>query len=457
MTVNGEHFWGRKHLIDEIGRGANTPQPTSFSLVGARLSGKSALLRQLVSAPDLLSSSTPAIKTSNSDQTDLRLTVLLLDCAWLNSQFNLIEPVQAALRQQLSQANYVSLDWARMQASDHLFQQLWQLALQLQPLHVRLVILLDNFEALWNNGSPQTHADNALCRLTSLASLVLTTSAPLYELEERLGGALAVGATTHLFLGLLEADAVQQWLAYYQQIHPGLNTFVGLLPEMTGGHPFLLRRLGESLAEIQQMLGPGQPLRSQHGSLLRLRLAEYGHPLFVAFWNSLMSLPLARQGVTLGLLERLTRGPLAPDQITREQLPALNWLINQATIRYGVARDGYTYQLFSPLFAEFVLNRRTQQITETGEATVQPINNTEEAIYEQLTKMEAMLLRYFERHSHRLITMEQLLTDVWKRSDASTRRVQEAIRRLRLQLEQYPNIGSIENERGRGYRFIPAP
>jgi DNA-binding response OmpR family regulator len=71
--------------------------------------------------------------------------------------------------------------------------------------------------------------------------------------------------------------------------------------------------------------------------------------------------------------------------------------------------------------------------------------------------MEATLLRYFLNHSQSVVSTDQLLTEVWKRPDSSTRRVQEAIRRLRLQLEQQtPFIGIIENERGRGYRFIPA-
>ena len=272
---------------------------------------------------------------------------------------------------------------------------------------------------------------------------------------------MRLGAATQLFLGLLEADAVQQWLADYVQNYPGLSAFAALLPDMTGGHPFLLRKLGDSLAEVQQMLAPGQPWRSQHAPLLRLRLAEYGYPLFVALWRTLEQLPPGRQTLIFGLLARLARAPLPPEQITPEQVPALNWLINQATIRYGITRDSYTFQLFSPLFAEFVLSRRTLPITGLEELAVPQANNgptpnAEEAIYEQLTKMEAILLRYFERHSQKLIPMEQLLTDVWKRSDTSTRRVQEAIRRLRLQLEQNPAIGMIENERGRGYRFIPA-
>ncbi len=76
---------------------------------------------------------------------------------------------------------------------------------------------------------------------------------------------------------------------------------------------------------------------------------------------------------------------------------------------------------------------------------------------DQFTKIEASLLRYFQAHQNETIPPEQLLTDVWKRPTSTNRRVQEAIRRLRLQLETMtPPLGVIENDRGRGYRFIPA-
>ena len=76
---------------------------------------------------------------------------------------------------------------------------------------------------------------------------------------------------------------------------------------------------------------------------------------------------------------------------------------------------------------------------------------------DQFTKIEASLLRYFQAHQNETVSTEQLLTEVWKRPDATNRRVQEAIRRLRLHLETAnPPIGAIENDRGRGYRFTPA-
>ena len=117
-----------------------------------------------------------------------------------------------------------------------------------------------------------------------------------------------------------------------------------------------------------------------------------------------------------------------------------------------------SYELFSPLFGEFMSTKLS--ITPARQASARtPIaaGELEAPIYEHLTKMEATLLRYFLQHSQSVVSTDQLLTEVWKRPDSSTRRVQEAIRRLRLQLEQQtPAIGIIENERGRGYRFIPA-
>ncbi len=67
------------------------------------------------------------------------------------------------------------------------------------------------------------------------------------------------------------------------------------------------------------------------------------------------------------------------------------------------------------------------------------------------------LLDYLRTRSDRVVSLEELLGQVWDLpvDSTSTRRVQEAVRRLRLRLEALsPPIGRIENERGRGYRFV---
>jgi DNA-binding response OmpR family regulator len=139
--------------------------------------------------------------------------------------------------------------------------------------------------------------------------------------------------------------------------------------------------------------------------------------------------------------------------VAREEIPALNWLINQCMVVAGPQG----YQLFSPLLADFLANRLAN-VTSALPAKRAVPPPLDEGIYEQLSKTERGLLYYFQTHPNTIIAPEQLLADVWKRPDASPRRVQEAIRRLRLQLEVAdPPIGNVENERGRGYRFIPAP
>ena len=145
--------------------------------------------------------------------------------------------------------------------------------------------------------------------------------------------------------------------------------------------------------------------------------------------------------------------------MAREQISTMNWLINQAM----VVCDAQGYALFSPVFTEFLANR----LAETPIPAAAPVPPSiappvpplppDAPIFEQLTKTESALLRYFQNHAHTIISPEELLAEVWKRPDASPRRVQEAIRRLRLELEEaVPPVGTIENERGQGYRFVPA-
>ena len=150
-----------------------------------------------------------------------------------------------------------------------------------------------------------------------------------------------------------------------------------------------------------------------------------------------------------------------------EQTSALNWLINQAVVTCCNTPAQSGYQLFTPLFTEFLARRLEQsERTAAEEAGTSAYAAPAHAAgagpgpsgmdLDQFTKIEASLLRYFQTHQNETVSTQQLLADVWKRPDATDRRVQEAIRRLRLHLDTAnPPIGAIENDRGRGYRFTP--
>jgi hypothetical protein len=224
------------------------------------------------------------------------------------------------------------------------------------------------------------------------------------------------------------------------------------LLEMVGGHPFLLARSNEVLLEIQSPLPEDAAIDVEHLSLMRLRLYEQGRPLFEMLWRKLKETSIE---TVLPLVKHLAATPVAIDQIQIDQTSALNWLINYA----AVTHDGNVYHLFSPLFQDFLgdqlgLEKRATAIW-PATAAITPDSAT--SIFDSLAPKEAELLRYFQAHSYTVLPVEQLLADVWHQPEASPRRVQEAIRRLRNRLNKWsPPIGVIENERGVGYRYVPA-
>jgi hypothetical protein len=285
-------------------------------------------------------------------------------------------------------------------------------------------------------------------------ALLVATEQPLHDLDRELAASPLFNVMTQLFLGLLDAAATQEWLTAYATGAPLVTTLKDDLLELTGMHPFLLRKLGDILTELSQLFpaGAAMPPTAQF-PLLRLRLAEHGRLLFETAWKRLQRLsPRLRPESVDYLLRRLLAGTLPLTDIPLEHAAALNWMINQAIVTCCVQPKQNGYQFFTPLFAEFVA-RRMQPPTETRSAPL-PAGAPD---LDQFTKTEAALLRYFQAHQNETVTVDQLLVEVWRRPDATNRRVQEAIRRLRLQLEESdPSLGTIENDRGRGYRFIPA-
>lgn len=75
----------------------------------------------------------------------------------------------------------------------------------------------------------------------------------------------------------------------------------------------------------------------------------------------------------------------------------------------------------------------------------------------RLTLMEADLLRYFFKNSHRVISRKQILDEVWGlREDTDTRAIDNFIVRLRRYLEDDPaHPKRLLTVRGVGYRFEP--
>lgn len=448
MSADKDPFFGRRTIVERLTASTQAEPPTGFIIVGARMTGKSALLRHLTSQFQ-----TMARPARSLSALPIQVAPVYLDCGLFDEPSELWSLLYTAAVQQAQPADE---SLALNQSSPtHWRHSLLALIQSQRQRGQRIILLLDNVDHLLASDPDALEICTVLSLLNSLVPLVLTAQKPFYDVNRSIAGSRLIGETTQLFLGLLEAEAAERWLAYQLRGSEMAEDVRSSLLASTGRHPYLLHKVGECLAEMEPALPPDRIWRAEHLPFLRLRLAEHGRPLFLAQLELLSNLPdtVAAAGVTL-LVERLRQGPLPPDKTPGEWLPALNWLINQALVAYCQGECGPAYTLFSPLLLDFL--DHTWPAT-SGVAIPSPTSAVNPAVYQDLTKIEATLLRYFEQHSQTLVSTDQLLVDVWRRPNASTRRVQEAIRRLRIQLgQQTPPVGEIKNERGRGYRFVPA-
>jgi hypothetical protein len=436
-------FFGRKKILEDLVQGLLAPhQPLDFSLVGPKMIGKSRLLKYLASPEGPLQGPDPLGWRPERFQDGSNVIVGHYDCDWPAAQSHLTEFIYQSLRMQLEQEKQLGLNWLQVEQAPSPGQKIDQVVRQLEQQEIRLVLILDNFDHVLRSDRVTPDMVNELRPLTSKLGLVVATEEALHDLNQSLASSPLFNVMHQHFVGLLEPDAAHDWIAAYSERQPLIPAVTEALLKLTGGHPFLLARVNDILLEVQN----GSSIDEQRLPLIRLRLAEHGRQLFETIWRRLQE---GRGQATLPLVKQLIHGPIQIGQMPAEQVAALNWLINQAIVTY----DKNCYYLFSPLLGKFLVEQMGLNPPEPAQEPEGDCPN----IFELLAPKEAELLRYFQANSRRVISIEQLLTDVWNQpATASPRRVQEAIRRLRNSLnKQTPPIGVIENERGLGYRYIP--
>lgn len=453
MDTMRNKFFGRERIMRDIVLGTLASRPSSFSLVGSKLCGKSKIIAFLASdhgpfcSPDM-EEWRPAQFVDGG-----RILPVLIDCDWQEAQDNLLQHVYAVLSQLVKEKERINLTWSDIEGQPAIGRRIWQIARQLNDMDYRLVLLFDNFDSVFERQLISVDAVDELRPLTMELAMVVATEQPLHDLDRNLAASPLFNVMTQVFIGLLDPEAALSWIDLYAETYPQAAELKESLLDITGAHPYLLRRIGDIFAEMRPMFPPESDARNDLFPFVRMRLAEHGRLLFTRLWQKLQAPPPPVQNEALiDLLSRLVKAPLAISEIGREHFATANWLINQAILRVSV--EGY--HIFSPLFAEFMASRIQSSSSKIIKSPA-ALRAGQADIYRRLTKIETSLLRYFEENSNQVISPEQLLAEVWKRPDASTRRVQEAIRRLRLQLEdEDPIYGVIENDRGRGYRFVPS-
>jgi hypothetical protein len=443
MTAVDRPFFGRTRILRELSDGLRTDPPRSYALIGPTLIGKTRLLHELTAPHG------PVMADDLSEHSSFPLTI---DCLRSETERSLAAHV---LDQMTRRGNMSDTS----QPIEHPPEGIYELERAIQATTRRLtdagarpVVLLDNLDAPLSASSAASQVAADLDRLMQQMPIVVTSKQPLPDAYAEADGANVFDGMTQLFVGLMEEEAGLHFLTSYLGRWPRLESVTTELVAMTGLHPYLLDRLAYALEDTQGRLAQGQILAAEHLPLIRMRLAEHARPLFMSLWQELQSPPQrVNVRILMPLLDDMLRSPVPIDETSDDQATELNWLINQAVVVYGAQG----YELSCPLFADFLRKRvgasSGPRMRRTGVAS------SDSRFASSLTKTESALLHYFQENSNEVLSPEELLADVWNRPDASPRRVQEAIRRLRLRLDEaVPPVGVIQNERGRGYRFVPA-
>lgn len=449
--MEAKPFFGRKQLLREIVMGVLATRPLDYSLVAPKFCGKTRILEYLASeqGPLLNQDATRPVHFAAPN----RVIVTLIDCNWPEASQNLLDFLAQRVETQLKEQKPFAVDWEAISRNTEPSHRLFEMAVLANKASMRLVLLLDNFDALLQKDNLKLEDLEKMRPLTSELALVVSSRQPLHSISQTMVQSRLLGLLTQVFVGLLEPEAAQDWVRAYQQSFPGLDA--NILDELiiyTGRHPFLLARLRETLLDVQKMLPLDEKIDENNLELIRLRLAEHSRPLFDTLSEAINALPKRINPAAVeALLNAMLRGGItAKDFNGPEQNDAMNWLINQAMVLY----QNQKYELFTPLFKEYWAQRRGNP---AGDGSVQsPV--TAAVSFSTLPRIEGNLLSYFVQRPNQLLSTQQLLADVWGASeDATDRRVQEAIRRLRGHLRAMPAPpGSIVNVRGQGYRFVPA-
>lgn len=452
-ATDDKRFYGSKALLLEIVQRTLGEQPQNFALVGPRYLGKTRILRHLASHDGPLFGDEWSSERPGRFADGTRVITVLVDCSWPEVKESFLDALAQRVTASLRSTEAFPLDWKRIEEVDRPSRKLVMITRQLHEQGYRLIIMLDNFDALLDAAHLSPEELDELRPLAPTMVLIVALHRSLADTDLTRFASALLDEMHQVFVPLLTLEEASQWLTRSILTNPPHGNMLVSLLDLAGGHPFLLSRLANVWLDLEASLAGPATVSAGDFDFIRLRLAEHGRLLFTYLRQTLSEPPsFVRREVLAELTGRLMATDGGVSTVPGAWQVPLNWLINQRI----VIRTADGYRFFTPLFAEFLRTETSAGSRLAAVAKAAPPKTI--VMAESLPTIEAQLLAYLFVETDRVVSLEELLREVWRlpEDSESTRRVQEAIRRLRQRLQQIdPPIGQIENERGRGYRFVP--
>jgi len=307
---------------------------------------------------------------------------------------------------------------------------------------IRVVFLLDDFDLIF--GSLTATETSNLRPLRRSAAFILCTERSLQAVNPEAAGSPFFQTITKVRMSGLSFPEAQDLLA--DPARRAGVTFpdadIDAVLRLTGQHLYLVLLAGRVLWDLRAALGlleqPETALASAQLTLLQARLTAEFQPSFLIYMQRL-------EAVEKAALLRLARGD-APS-------PADIALFRSLEFKGLITLDGAQYRLFSPLFAQLLLQTPAREEARPTQPAV---------LRTRLTKTEQTLNAYLHAHAGRACTFEELWEAVWGKTYQDEdprqvrRRIQVTLSRLREKLAQNGE-DDILNVREVGYRVAGTP
>jgi hypothetical protein len=441
VTFTPDTFFGRRAEIEIILQGVCGVVPRSFVLHGNRTTGKTTLLSYLCQ-PEGLRRDNPNLWAENIPEKFGRLEFIYIDFynitedqALLFLWSNLVK--NKSIIEALDSPSTPDKNISKRDAKASI-QRICQ---DLNEHGFRLVICIDHFDKAYR--SLDLDDEGFLRSLTKFTAFIYSTDKSLPGLRSR------AQATSPLYnilipreIGLLsETEASHVILKPTQALQPAFNDDdAKFLSSLSGRHPYILTLACEYLFNIYQEYPDLQSLISQQPKTRQqIELEILSLPsiqeIFSYFWGDLA---LDYQSILIDIAQG--------KQLKDNQRSGINTLRKNGLVTINLSSQGQP-AIFSPLFQMYILDQKTAGRKKIPAADL------------GLPNLDQKLLNFLRERPGQVCTFDELLSTVWGDPSMSKRRLDASIHRIRSKLKDVyqDDWEYIENVRGQGFKYVPAP
>lgn len=438
LLENKPHlFHGREQILASLIQGICALLPRSFAMEGMKTFGKTTLLEYL-NNPDGARLKYAVVLNAKNNRGEPKILFHYVDLYRVEGDKILGTIYRSVAANPIihERIEEPALLDEEVESDSDAQKNIKRLFDALHDCGVRLVLLLDHLDVAFQTMDLAT--DGFLRGLTRDHAFILATEKNLNLLRTDAAKTSPLYNTLKpLRLGPLTEDEARQMIEHPLNDASGVpfsNDEVDYILSASGMQPFLIATIGEffydlhvQYPEVKNFMETPD-FRSQVG----YQLIE--HPaiaeLFSLFWQEMD----AGEQQALSGLASGQKEPIEPQIITR--------LLNKGLLKIDMP-TGKKW-IYASLFKLFVQHQ-----------TLTPDSRNIGRMVEALPAVDRKLFQYLVENPNRLLSFDELLSNVWGDPKASRKGLEAAVHRLRIRIKQFQGSShdSIQNVRSKGFIY----